>query len=236
MVSLLLIKLQLHVLKRCFYVSKVEICSYCCIGNEPMAWGDRLGGDTKIAMGLPSWGLLGAVLAALVGFGAYMYGGLPTSSANQAGVGEYVIPTLEAAQPKQTSEGPSQTTRNSSSGTEATENTLSAEDTQPIFNDSGSIEQRTGSAIPTEIPSSAPPLPVQAAGVPTPADSCTSQFWCATPAHHIPNQGNMPTENASSSTDDNDEDSPSKKKPSKEKPSKEKPSKEKTKQNDKGKN
>jgi hypothetical protein len=216
----------------------------------------------KIAMSLSSWGLLGAVLAALVGFGAYMYGGLATSSANQAGigeyviptleaaqpngglatnsakqasVGEYVIPTLEAAQPKQTPEGPSQSTRNSSSGTEAAEYTLSAEDTQPIFNDSGSIEQRTGSAIPTETPSSAPPLPVQAAGVPTPADSCTSQFWCATPAHHIPNQGNMPTENASSSTDDNDEDPPSKKKPSKEKPSKEKPSKEKTKQNDKGK-
>jgi hypothetical protein len=211
-----------------------------------------LGGDKRIAMGLSSWGLLGVVLAALVGFGAYMYGGLATSSANQAGVGEYVIPTLEAAQPngglatssanqasvgeyvipaleaaepKQTSEGPSQSTRNSSSGTEAAEYTLSAEDTQPIFNDSGSIEQRTGSAVPTETPSSATPLPVQAAGVLTPADSCTSQFWCATPAHQIPNQGNVPTENASSSTGDNDEDSSSKKKPSKEK----------TKKNDKGK-
>jgi hypothetical protein len=190
-----------------------------------MAWGDSLGGDKKIAMGLSSWGLLGAVLAALVGFGAYMYGGLATSSANQAGVGEYVIPGLEAAEPKQTPEGPSQSTRNSSSGTEAAEYTLSAEDTQPIFNDAGSTEQRTGSAVPTETPSSAPPLPVQAAGVPTPADSCTSQFWCATPAHQIPNQGNMPTENASSSTGDNGEDSSSKKKPGKEK----------TKQNDKGK-
>ena len=139
-------------------------------------------------MGLSRWGLLGAVLAALVGFGAYMYGGLATSSANQAGVGEYVVPTLEAAQPKQPSEGPSQSTRNSSSGTEAAEYTLSAEDTQPISNDAGSTEQRTSSAVPTEtpssapplpsstppLPSSAPPLPVQAAGVPTPADSCTS--------------------------------------------------------------
>src|SRR5918997_539446 len=106
-----------------------------------MAWGDSLGGDKKIARGLSSWGLLGAVLAALVGLGAYMYGGLATSSANQAGVGEYVIPALEAAQPKQPLEGPFQSTKNSSSGTEAAEytlsaedHTLSAEDTQPIFN------------------------------------------------------------------------------------------------------
>jgi hypothetical protein len=160
-----------------------------------------------------------------VGFGAYTYGGLATSSANQAGVGEYVIPALEAAQPKQPSEGPSQSTKDVSSGTEAAEYILSAEDTQPIFNDSGSTEQRIGSAVPTETPSLAPPLPVQAAGVPTPADSCTSQFWCVTSAHQIPNQGNMPTENASSTTGDNDEDPSSKKKPSKEK----------TKQNDKGK-
>ena len=182
-----------------------------------MAWGDSLGGDKKIAMGLSSWGLLGAVLAALVGFGAYMYGGLATSSANQAGVGEYVIPALEAAQPKQPSEGPSQSTKNSSSGTEAAEYSLSAEDTQPIFNDSGSTEQRTGSAVPTETPSLAPPLPVQAAGVSTLADSCTSQVWCANPAHQILNQGNVPTENASSSPGDDGEDSSSKKKPSKEK-------------------
>ena len=183
-------------------------------------------------MGLSSWGLLGAVLAALAGLGAYMYGGLATSSANQAGVVEYVIPTLEASQPKQPSEGPSESTKDSSSGTEGAEYTLSAEVTQPIFNDSGSIEQRTGSVVPTEtpssappLPSSAPPLPVQAPGVPTPADSCTSQFWCATPAHQIPNQSNMPTENALFSTGDNNEYSSRKKKPSKEK----------TKQSDKGK-
>ena len=176
-----------------------------------------MGGDKKIAMGLSRWGLLGAVLVALVGLSAYMYGGLATSSANQAGVGEYVIPALEAAQPKQPSEGPSQSTKNSSSGTEAAEYSLSAEDTQPIFNDSGSTEQRTGSAVPTETPSLAPPLPVQAAGVSTLADSCTSQVWCANPAHQIPNQGNVPTENASSSPGDDGEDSSSKKKPSKEK-------------------
>ena len=190
-----------------------------------MAWGDSLGGDKKIALSLSSWGLFGAILAALVGIGAYMYDGLATSSANQAGVGEYVIPMLEAAQPKQPSEGPSRSTNDSSSGTEAAEYTLSAEDTQPIFNDSGSIEQRTGSAVPTETPSLAPPLPVQAAGVSTLADSCTSQVWCANPAHQILDQGNVPTENASSSTGDNDEDSSRKKKPSKEK----------TKQDDKGK-
>src|SRR5919107_123768 len=217
MVSLLLIKLQLHVLKRCFYVSKLEICSYCCISNEPMAWADSLGGDMKVGMGLSSWSLLGAVLAALVGFGAYMYAGLDARGADQAGVGEYEIPALEAAQPKQPSEGPSQSTKNSSSSTEAAEYTLSAEDTPPIFNDSGSTEQRTGSAVPTETPSSAPPLPVQAAGVSTLADSCTSQVWCANPARQIPSQGNVPTETASSSTGDNGEDSSSKKKPSKEK-------------------
>ena len=197
-----------------------------------MAWGDSLGGQEDSDR-LIQLGVLGAVLAALVGSGTYMYGGLATSSANQAGVGEYVIPTLEAAQPKQPSEGPSQSTKDASSGTEAAEYTLSAEDTQPIFDDSGSVEQRTGSAVPTETPSSAPPplpssaspLPVQAAGVLTPADSCTSQFWCATPAHQTPNQGSIPTENASSSTGDNDENSSRKKKPSKEK----------TKQNDKGK-
>ena len=182
-----------------------------------MAWEDSLGGDKKIAMGLSSWGLLGAVLVALVGLSAYMYGGLATSSANQAGVGEYVIPALEAAQLTEPSEGPPQSTKNSSSGTEAAEYSLSAEDTQPIFNDSGSTEQRTGSAVPTETPSLAPPLPVQAAGVSTLADSCTSQVWCANPAHQIPNQGNVPTENASSSPGDDGEDSSSKKKPSKEK-------------------
>jgi hypothetical protein len=179
----------------------------------------------KIAMGLSSWSLLGAVLAAFVGFGAYTYGGLATSSAAQAGVGEYVIPALEAAQPKQPSEGPSQSTKNYSLSTEAAEHALSAEDTPPIFNDSGSTEQRTGSAVPTETPSSAPPLPVQAAGVATLADSCPSQVWCATPARQIPIQGNVPAETASSSTGDNGEDSSSKKKPSKEK----------TKKNNKGK-
>ena len=178
--------------------------------------------------GLSSWGLLGASLAVFVGFGAYMYGGVDTSSANQAGVGEYVIPALEAAQPKQPSEGPSQSTKNSSSSTEAAEYTLSAEDTPPIFNDSGSTEPRTGSAVPTEAPSSGdplmfseasvPPLPVQAAGITTPADSCTSQAWCANPAHQIPSQGNVPTENALSCTGDGGEDSCSKKKPYKKKP------------------
>ena len=177
----------------------------------------------KVAMGLSSWSLLGAVLAALVGFGAYMYGGLDARGADQAGVGEYVIPKLQVAQPKQPSEGLSQSTKNSSSSTEAAEYTLSAEDTPPIFNDSGSTEPSTGLAMPTETPSSAPPLPVQAAGVATLADSCTSQVWCANPAQQIPiqgnvpNQGNVPTENASSSTDGNGEDSSSKKKPSKEK-------------------
>jgi hypothetical protein len=173
-------------------------------------------------MGLSSWSLLGAFLAALVGFSAYIYGGLATSSANQAGVGEFVIPELEAVQPEQHSEEPSQSTKNSSLGTEAAEHVLSAQDalsaqdTLPISNDSGSTEPSTGSAVPTETPSSAPPLPVQAAGVTTLADSCTSQVWCANPAQQIPIQGNVPTENASSSTGDDGENSSSKKKPSKE--------------------
>ena len=175
--------------------------------------------------GLSSWSLLGAFLAALVGFGAYMYGGLDARGADQAGVGEYVIPKLQVAHLTQPLEGSSQSTKNSSSSTEAAEYTLSAEDTPPIFNDSGSTEQSTGLAMPTETPSSAPPLPVQAAGVATLADSCTSQVWCATPARQIPIQGNVPTENASSSTGDDGEDSSRKKKPSKEK----------TKHNDKGK-
>ena len=177
-------------------------------------------GGKKVVEGLSSWSLLGAFLAVLVGFGAYMYGGVDTGSANQAGVGEYVIPALEAAQLTEPSEGPSQSTENSSSSTEAAEYTLSAEDIIPISNDSGSTKPSTGSAVPTETPSSAPPappLPVQAAGVSTPADNCTSQVWCANPAHQIPNQGNVPTENASSSPGDDGEDSSSKKKPSKEK-------------------
>jgi hypothetical protein len=167
-------------------------------------------------MGLSSWSLLGAILAVFVGFGAYMYGSLDTSSANQAGVGEYVIPELEAAQPEQHSEEPSQSTKNSSLSTEAAEHVLSAQDTLPISTDSRSTEQRTGSAVPTETPSSGPPLPVQAAGVSTPADSCTSQVWCANPTQQIPIQANVPTENTSSSTADNGGDSSSKKKPSKE--------------------
>src|SRR5215203_314540 len=185
-------------------------------------------------MGLSSWGLHGAILAVFMGFGAYMYGGLYTISANPAGVGEYVIPKLAAVEPTQQSEEPSQSTKNSSSGTEAAEytlsaedHTLSAEDTLPIFIDSGSTESSTSSAVPTETPSSGaplmfseasvPPLPVQAAGITTPADTCTSQVWCANPAPQIPMQGNVTTENASSSTGDNGEDSSSKKKPSKEK-------------------
>jgi hypothetical protein len=184
-------------------------------------------------MGLSSWGLLGAILAVCVGFGAYMYGGLLTGSANPTGVGEYVIPKLAAVQPTQQSEEPSQSTKNSSSGTEAAEytlsaedHTLSAEDTLPTFIDSGSTEPSTSSAVPTETPSSgaplmfseasAPPLPVQAAGITTPADTCTSQAWCANPAPQIPIQGNVPTENASSCTGDDGKDSCSKKKPSKE--------------------
>jgi hypothetical protein len=195
----------------------------------------------KIAMGLSSWSLLGAVLAAFVGFGAYMYGGLDARGADQAGVGEYVIPVLEAPQPQQPSEGLSQSTKNFSSGTEAAEytlsaedHTLSAEDTLPIFIDSGSTESSTSSAVPTETASSGaplmfseasvPPLPVQAAGITTPADTCTSQVWCANPAPQIPmqaapqipNQGNVPTENASSCKGDDGKDSCSKKKPSKE--------------------
>jgi hypothetical protein len=179
----------------------------------------------KGAMGLSSWSLLGAFLAALVGFGAYMYGGLDARGADQAGVGEYVIPKLQVTHLTQPSEGPSQSTKNSSSSTEAAEHALSAEDTPPIFNDSSSTEPTTDSAVPTETPSSAPPLPVQAAGVATLADSCTSQVWCATPARQIPNQGNVTTKKASSSTGDNGEDSSNKKKPSKEK----------TKKNNKGK-
>src|SRR5215212_1518781 len=191
-------------------------------------------------MGLSSWGLLGAILAVFVGFGAYMYGGLYTISANPAGVGEYVIPKLAAVEPTQPSEEPSQSTKNSSSGTEAAEytlsaedHTLSAEDTPPIFNDSGSTEPSTSSAVPTEAPSSGdplmfseasvPPLPVQVAGITTPAASCTSQVWCANPAHQIPSQGNVTTKKASSCTEDNGEDSCNKKKPGKKKPSKEKP-------------
>jgi hypothetical protein len=192
-------------------------------------------------MGLSSWGLLGAILAVFVGFGAYMYGGLYTISANPAGVGEYVIPKLAAVEPTQQSEEPSQSTKNSSSGTEVAEytlsaedHTLSAEDTLPIFIDSGSTEPSTSSAVPTETPSSGdplmfseasvPPLPVQAAGITTPADTCASQVWCANPAPQIPTQaapqipiqGNVPTENASSCKGEDGKDSCSKKKPSKE--------------------
>ena len=167
--------------------------------------------------GLSSWSLLGALLAVSVGFGAYMYGSLDARGADQAGVGEYVIPKLQVAHLTQPLEGLSQSTKNSSSSTEAAEYSLSAEDTPPISNDSGFTEPSTGSAVPAETPSSAPPLPGQAAGVSAPADSCTSQVWCAGLAHQIPNQGNVPTENASHSTGHNDEDSSSKKKPSKEK-------------------
>jgi hypothetical protein len=178
--------------------------------------------------GFSSWSLLGAFLAALVGFGAYMYGSLDARGADQAAVGEYVIPKLQVAPLTQPSEGLSQSTKNSSSSTEAAEYTLSAEDTPPIFNDSGSTEPSTGSAVPTEAPSSGdplmfseasvPPLPVQAAGITTPADSCTSQVWCANPAQQIPSQGNVTTKKASSCTEDNGEGSCNKKKPSKDKP------------------
>src|SRR5215207_1261188 len=183
-------------------------------------------------MGLSGWSLLGALVAAFVGFGTYMYGGLNTSSANQAGVGKYILPELEAAQPKQQSGGPSQSTNNSSSGTEAPSQTLSSEGTPPILTGSGS-------PIPTETPSmgdtimfsktaTQPPLG-QAAGISTPVDSCTSQIWCAGPAQRIPNQDNVTPQDASSCTSDNGEDSCSKEKTKKEKTKKEKTKKEKTK-------
>jgi len=173
-------------------------------------------------MGLSGWSLLGAVLAAFVGFSTYMYAGLDTRSANQAGGGKYVVPELEATQPKQQSGGPAQSTKNPSSGREAPDQTLSAEDTLPILTDSESIEPRTGSAVTTETPSlgdtimfskaSAQPLPVQAAGISTPADSCTSQVWCANPPQQMPNQDNVTTQDASSCTGHNGQDSCTKKK------------------------
>jgi hypothetical protein len=176
----------------------------------------------KVVVGLSSWSLLGAFLSAFVGLGAYMYGGFDSRSASQAGVGEYIIPELEVAELKQPPEGASQSTKNSSSGTEAAEYTLSAEDTLPIYDDSGYTEPSTGSAVPTEIPTSGDPLkfseasipllPVQAAGISTPADSCTSQVWCANPAHQPPNEDNATTKKASSCAGDKDKDSCSKKK------------------------
>ena len=178
-------------------------------------------------MGLSGWSLLGAVLAAFVGFGTYMYADLDTRSANQAGGGKYIVPELEAAQPKQQSGEPAQSTKNSSSGREAPDQILSAEDTLPILTDSESIEPRTGSGVTTETPSlgdtimfskdSAQPLPVQAAGISTPADSCTSQVWCANPPQQMPNQDNATSQDASSCMGDNGEDSCTKEKNSKKK-------------------
>jgi hypothetical protein len=178
-------------------------------------------------MGLSGWSLLGAVMAAFVGFGTYMYADLDTRSANQAGGGKYVVPELEAAQPKQQSGGLAQSIKNSSSGREAPDQTLSAEDTLPILTDSESIEPRTGSAVTTETPSlgdtivfskpSAQPLPVQAAGLSTPADRCTSQVWCANPPQQMPNQDNAASQDASSCTGNNGEDSCTKEKNSKKK-------------------
>jgi hypothetical protein len=178
-------------------------------------------------MGLSGWSLLGAVLAAFVGISTYMYAGLDTRSADQAGGGKYVVPELEVAQPKQQSGGPAQSTKNSSSGTEAPDQTLSAEGTLPILTDSEAIESRTGSAVSTETPSlgdtimfskaSAQPLPVQAAGILTPADSCTSQVWCANPPQQMPNQDNATSQDASSCMGDNGKDSCTKEKNSKKK-------------------
>jgi hypothetical protein len=188
-------------------------------------------------MGLSGWSLLGAVMAVFVGFGTYMYADLDTRSANQAGGGKYVVPELEAAQPKQQSGGLAQSTKNSSSGREAPDQTLSAEDTLPILTDSESIEPRTGSAVTTETPlfgdtimfskASAQPLPVQAAGISTPADRCTSQVWCANPPQQMPNQDNATSQDASSCTGNNGEDSCTKEKNSKKKKKNENKTKEK---------
>src|SRR5215212_10391982 len=101
---------------------KSNYCETCC-----RAWRGTARGGQEGMEGLSSWSLLGAVLAALVGFGAYVYGGLDARGADQAGVGEYVIPKLQVAHLTQPSEGLSQSTKNSSSSTEAAEYTLSAE-------------------------------------------------------------------------------------------------------------
>ena len=68
---------------------------------------------------------------------------------------------------------------------------------------------------------SAQPQPVQAAGVDTPANDCTSQIWCASPAQRIPNQDKVTPQDASSCTADNSEDSYSKEKSKKEQSKKE---------------
>lgn len=188
-------------------------------------------------MGLSGWTLLGAILAAFVGFGAYVYGALDTRSAYQAGVGKYLVPELEPAQPDQQSGGPSRVIENVSSGTGAPDQNLSAEDTLPILTDSGSTDPSTGSAVPTETPSlddtsvfseaSAQPLPGQAAGISMPDDNCASQDWCANPPQQMANQANVTTRDASSCTDDNGVDSCNKEKTDKEKnkkKTKEKPS------------
>jgi hypothetical protein len=163
--------------------------------------------------GLSGWSFLGAVMAAFLGFGAYMYWGPDTRSANQLDVGKYVVPELEAAQPKQQSGGPPQSTKNSSSGSEAPNQTLSSEDPPTILNDSEPAEPTTGPGVLTETPSSrdtvmfsktsAQPLPDQAAGVDMPAASCTSQIWCADPLRPMSSQDNVTTQDASPCIGDN---------------------------------
>src|SRR4051794_10166345 len=106
-----------------------------------------------MATGLSGWSFLGAVMAAFLGFGAYMYWGPDTRSADQLDVGKYVVPELEAAQPKQQTGGPAQTTKNLSSGTEAPDQILSSEDAQTILNDSEPTDPRTDPAVLTETPS-----------------------------------------------------------------------------------
>jgi hypothetical protein len=164
-------------------------------------------------MGLSGWGLLGAIMAALMSFSAYAYWSIDANSANRASVGTYVIPELEAAQPNQAGSAPTHT-ENSPSAAQEPERPPSLEETPTISSDpEAGLSLRPTGTLPSknEVASagtSVPPPPGQSVTVSTPIDGCTSQIRCTEPLlPEAPNQSNTTDHDGPSCTNSNWRDS-----------------------------
>ena len=154
-------------------------------------------------MTLPNWSLLGALLVALIGFVVYAAWSIDTTkNADQLDLGRYGLPNLEEAQAEQ-QRGTPASTANSSSTTEARDQTSSSESVSSTSTNSEPAELQVAL---TEIPPSGDEItsiPVQTladppAGISTPIDGCASEVSCADPPPQIPNQSNPASQPAPS--------------------------------------
>ena len=155
-------------------------------------------------MTLPNWSLLGALLAALIGFVVYAAWSLDSKNADQLDLGSYVPPKLEEAQAEQQQRGVPTSTANSSSTTEARDRTPSSESTSTASIDPGPADLGVGQAVLTPTSGDTTtknPVQIladQPAGISGPFDGCASGVSCAVPPLQIPNQSNAADQHAPS--------------------------------------